>query len=117
MLKEISNWLQRAEQLKKGRGFCQEALPKDIGELRSTHNFTDSEEDQITLSQLIDSQLSYSGIFQNVCSHLTVLLDVYQAPTLIWQMINWLSFILEKNCDQPDATIECLRSLNILKIL
>lgn len=63
MLKEISNWLQRAEQLKKGRGFCQEALPKDIGELRSTQNFTDSEEDQITLSQLIDSQLSYSGIF------------------------------------------------------
>ena len=32
-------------------------------------------------------------------------------------MINYLSFILEKNCDQPDSTIECLRSLNILKIL
>lgn len=45
------------------------------------------------------------------------LLDVYSQPNLIWNMINYLSFALEKNCDQPESTIECLRSLNILKIL
>lgn len=33
MLKEVYNWLQRAEQLKKGNRI-QEELPKDIGELR-----------------------------------------------------------------------------------
>jgi len=32
-------------------------------------------------------------------------------------MINYLSFILEKNVNENDQTIECLRSLNILKIM
>lgn len=48
---------------------------------------------------MIDAQLNYSHIFEKVCTRLVCLLDVYKAPTLIWQMINWLSFILEKNCD------------------
>lgn len=52
-----------------------------------------------------------------MCSKLVPLLDFYKQPNLIWNMINYLSFILEKNCDQPESTIECLRSLNILKIL
>jgi hypothetical protein len=34
MLKEIYNWLQRADQLKKGSRICAEELPKDIVELR-----------------------------------------------------------------------------------
>jgi hypothetical protein len=39
MLKEVSNWLQRAEQLKKNRaGICAGELPKNLGELRQqTH--------------------------------------------------------------------------------
>jgi hypothetical protein len=32
-------------------------------------------------------------------------------------MINYLSFILEKNIEQPDAIVECLKYLNILRIL
>ena len=31
-------------------------------------------------------------------------------------MINYLSFILEKNIEQPDAIVECLKYLNILRI-
>ena len=34
MLKEITYWLQRADQLKKGGRICAEELPKDIVELR-----------------------------------------------------------------------------------
>ena len=65
MLKEIHYWLQRAEQIKKGGRSCLEELPKDIIELRGQpKKFTDSEEDQITLSQLIDAQINYSKVFQ-----------------------------------------------------
>lgn len=56
-------------------------------------------------------------MFQVVCCKLVPLLDVFKSPNLIWNMINYLSFILEKNIEQPDAIVECLKYLNILRIL
>lgn len=50
-------------------------------------------------------------------SKLVPLLDLFKSPSLIWSMINCLSFILEKTVGDP-ATIEgCLKYLNILRIL
>lgn len=71
----------------------------------------------MALSQLIDSQLNYSDIFMTVCQKLVPLLDIFMQPNLIWNMINFLSHLLEKNMDQQAQAIECLRSLNLLKIL
>jgi hypothetical protein len=34
-----------------------------------------------------------------VCKKLVPLLDLYKQPNLIWNMINFLSSLLEKNCD------------------
>lgn len=79
--------------------------------------FGDTEEDQIALSQMINQHINYAQVFQVVCCKLVPLLDVFKSPNLIWNMINYLSFILEKNIEQPDAIVECLKYLNILRIL
>lgn len=50
---EIGYWLNKADQFKSGSRL-QEELPKDISELRGTQQWTDSNDDQIALSQLID---------------------------------------------------------------
>jgi hypothetical protein len=93
-------------------------LPKDMQELRGNNKaYTDSEDDQISLSLLIHAQINYATVFNDVCSKLVPLLDVFTSPNLIWNFINYLSFILEKNVEHPEATIECLKSLNILRIL
>jgi hypothetical protein len=36
---------------------------------------------------------------------------------LVWKMVNYLSFILEKNTENADKLISCLRQLNINKLL
>ena len=68
---------------------------------------------------MIDRSLSYKDIFQLVASKLVPLLQVFQAPVLIWSLINMLSFLLEKNVEQeqPDAVIQCFKSLDILRLL
>lgn len=45
------------------------------------------------------------------------LLDVFKSPSLIWSMINCLSFVLEKTVSQPEMIEGCLKYLNILRIL
>ena len=45
------------------------------------------------------------------------LLDLFKVPNLIWNMINYLSFCLEKIVEQPEAIEECLKFFNILAIL
>ena len=100
MVGEVGYWLNKAEQFKTGTRICQEELPKDIGELRGNQQWTDSNDDQMALSQLIDSQLNYSAIFMTVCQKLVPLLDIFLQPNLIWNMINFLSHLLEKNMDQ-----------------
>jgi hypothetical protein len=118
MLKELNSWIARADQLKSGLRIPEE-LPKDIFELRGDGlmKFGDTEEDQIALSQMINQHINYAQVFQVVCCKLVPLLDVFKSPNLIWNMINYLSFILEKNIEQPDAIVECLKYLNILRIL
>ena len=45
------------------------------------------------------------------------LLDVFRSPSLIWRMINCLSYILEKTVSDPQMVEGCLKYLNILRIL
>jgi len=45
------------------------------------------------------------------------LLDVFKGPSLIWNMINCLSFILEKTASNLELVEGCLKYLNILRIL
>jgi hypothetical protein len=66
---------------------------------------------------MINQHINYAQVFQVVCCKLVPLLDLFKSPNLIWNMINYLSFILEKNIEQPDAIVECLKYLNILRIL
>jgi hypothetical protein len=54
------------------------------------------------LSQLIDAEINYGKVFQHVCIKLVPLLDVFKQPNLIWNMINYLSFILEKNVNEQE---------------
>ncbi len=93
-------------------------LSKDIFELRGSNDrFTESEEEQITHCQFINSQINYAQLFQLVGSKLVPLLDVFKSPQLIWNMINFLSFILEKTVSNPELVEGCLKYLNILRIL
>lgn len=55
--------------------------------------------------------------FQVVCSKLVNLFNSFNAPMLVWKMVNYLSFILEKNTENADKLISCLRQLNINKLL
>ena len=72
-------------------------------------NNNESQDDQIQMSSMIhEQQLDYLKTFQIVCSKLVNLFNTFQAPNLIWKMVNYLSFILEKNTDDTDKLIECL---------
>ena len=45
------------------------------------------------------------------------ILGVFQAPTLIWNMINYLTLLLEKNADSQSLMTECFRALNLQHML
>lgn len=45
------------------------------------------------------------------------ILGVFQAPTLIWNMINYLTLLLEKNADSQSLMTECFRTLNLQHML
>lgn len=55
--------------------------------------------------------------FMVVCSKLSLLFNCFVQPNLVWKMVNFLSFILEKNTDSANQLVECLKQLNILKLL
>ena len=119
MLKEIHFWVDKADQYSKGTTTSVPGeLPKDIFELQGNNDrFTESEEEQIAHCQYINSQINYAQLFQLIGSKLVSLLDVFKSPQLIWNMINCLSFILEKTVSNPEMIEGCLKYLNILRIL
>lgn len=57
------------------------------------------EEDQIQLSAQVDKEIDYTQLFSLVAAKTIPMLGQFQAPTLIWNMINYLTLLLEKNCD------------------
>ena len=67
--------------------------------------------------QIHQSQIDYMKTFEIVCSKLSNLFNTFNMPNLVWKMVNYLSFILEKNTENPDKLIECLKQLNIIKLL
>ena len=52
--------------------------------------------------------IDYLRTFQIVCGKLSGLFNTFNAPTLVWKMVNYLSFILEKNTESTQQLIECL---------
>lgn len=46
--------------------------------------------------------MNYLKTFQVVCSKLSGLFDTFQMPNLVWKMVNFLSFILEKNTERAE---------------
>jgi len=61
--------------------------------------------------------INYLKTFQIVCKQLSGLFNTFNAPTLVWKMVNYLSFILEKNTETTEHLIECLKELNMNKLL
>ena len=45
------------------------------------------------------------------------LFGIFTSPNLVWKLVNILSFILERNTDSAEHLIECLRQLNLGKLL
>lgn len=71
------------------------------------------EEEQIAMSVSINRQIDYSQVFQAVANKLIPILGSFQAPNLIWNMINYLTKLLEKNSDSQTLMIECFKTLNL----
>ena len=132
MLKEIDYWLKMSsgsgqgsygsmlQVAYKGASSDSTSLRKartnDLLDFDQKNN--DSPEDQIHMSQQIhQNQIDYLKTFQVVCSKLVNLFHSFNAPMLVWKMVNYLSFILEKNTENADKLISCLRQLNINKLL
>ena len=63
------------------------------------------------------TEIDYLLTFQVVCSKLSNLFNTFNMPILVWKMVNYLSFILEKNTASPEKLIECLKQLNMIKLL
>jgi len=63
------------------------------------------------------TEIDYLLTFQIVCGKLSGLFNTFNTPNLVWKMVNYLSFILEKNTESADKLIECLKQLNIIKLL
>lgn len=51
------------------------------------------------MSQTINRQIDYTQLFSLVASKTIPILGVFQAPNLIWNIINYLTLLLEKNAD------------------
>ena len=78
----------------------------------------DPQDEQIQMSlDIHENQIDYLKTFSVVCSKLSLLFNTFNMPNLVWKMVNYLSFILEKNTKSPEKLIECLKQLNIIKLL
>lgn len=44
-------------------------------------------------------------------------MSIFKAPTLLWNLINYLTLLLEKNSDSLSLMTECFRALNIQHLL
>lgn len=124
MLKEIDYWLklsntQSQSQLIKPFDVVpirKNSFKKDLLDFSEGHQ--DPQDEQIQMSiQIHQHQIDYMQTFQIVCSKLTGLFNTFNQPNLVWKMVNYLSFILEKNTESADKLIECLKQLNIIKLL
>jgi hypothetical protein len=130
MLKEIDYWIKMSNSsgpgqfvspfgsgpltgMSKLRGASKTTDLLDFGD-----SHTDPQDDQISMSiNIHQTQIDYMKTFQIVCSKLSMLFNTFNMPNLVWKMVNYLSFILEKNTENPEKLIECLKQLNIIKLL
>lgn len=44
-------------------------------------------------------------------------MGIFQAPNIIWNMINYLTKLLEKNLDSQTIILECFQTLNLHHLL
>ena len=69
------------------------------------------------MSIAIDRQIDYSQVFALVAEKLIPILGVFKAPNLVWNMINYLSKLLEKNANSQTLMVECFNKLNLHHLL
>ena len=75
------------------------------------------EEDQIKQSLAINRQIDYTQTFQVVSSKIIPVLGHFQAPQLIWNLINYITKLLEKASENQTVMLECFKSMNLLHLL
>ena len=111
MLKEIDYWLKMSSSSQPGAFTASPFSMGPIGSLRRNRgdllDFNDggldTQEDHITMSKHIhNTEMDYLKTFQVVCSKLSGLFNTFQTPNLVWKMVNFLSFILEKNTERAE---------------
>jgi hypothetical protein len=123
MLKEIDYWVKQSSQVTAGAGLVK---PFGASKTSTGGNLLDfglsdqaiDGEDQIKMSlEIHQNGINYLRTFQVVCQKLSGLFNSFNVPNLVWKMVNFLAFILEKNTESAVQLIECLKQLNIIKLL
>jgi hypothetical protein len=110
LIKEIEFWIKK-EKSGNRASYAQGSL-FDSGNSPITE-----EEEQIQMSIKINKEIDYTQLFSLVASKTIPIMSVFQAPTLIWNMINYLTLLLEKNSDSQSLMTECFHALNLQHLL
>lgn len=66
---------------------------------------------------LLHSSLDFTQLFGVIASKTIPMLSHFQAPTLIWNIINYITLLLEKNSESNQIMTECFRALNLQHLL
>lgn len=61
--------------------------------------------------------MDYTSLFGLVAAKSIPILGRFKAPNIIWNMINYLTLLLEKNSDSNMLMTECFRALNLQHLL
>ena len=69
------------------------------------------------MSKLIDKQIDYQQLLDIVAKKLIPLLSKFQNPTLIWNIINYLTKLLEKSIDSNGELGSIFDTINIENLL
>jgi hypothetical protein len=66
---------------------------------------------------LLHSSLDFTQLFGVIASKTIPMLRQFQAPTLIWNIINYITLLLEKNSESNQIMTECFRAFNLQHLL
>lgn len=69
------------------------------------------------MSIKLNRDIDYTQLFSLIASKTIPIMGVFKAPTLIWNMINYMTLLLEKNCDSQSLMTECFKALNLQHLL
>ena len=90
MVKELDYWLKKTDDKSTGSKFPSGCLFDEGGSAID-------EDDQIKQSNSIERQIDYASLFSQVSQKLIPMMGQFKSPTTIWNMINYLCKLMEKN--------------------